>query len=163
MTMLVTHKRTKPTGQSSSIYFLGVLSRLKKRRVHELNLTCSEQSIVAIGEFGLDYDRVQFCPVEVQKKCFEKQFELCAVKPQLPLFLHLRGAACDDFVEIIKVRSILNFRRRLSSFLFLETSPPIPRWSRAQFRRTTGSASASVGFEFGNWHQWLQPQDTTEP
>lgn len=59
---------------------------------------------MALGEFGLDYDRTQFCPVEVQKKYFEKQLELCAIAPKLPLFLHLRGAlACDDFVEILKV------------------------------------------------------------
>jgi TatD DNase family protein len=59
---------------------------------------------VAIGEFGLDYDRTQFCPVDVQKKYFEKQFELCDIAPKLPLFLHLRGTlASDDFVEIVEV------------------------------------------------------------
>jgi len=26
--------------------------------------------IVAIGEFGLDYDRTQFCPIDIQKKIF---------------------------------------------------------------------------------------------
>jgi len=56
----------------------------------------------AFGEFGLDYDRLQLCPKDVQIKYFERQLDL-AVGLQLPLFLHSRAAA-EDFERILKAR-----------------------------------------------------------
>jgi len=55
--------------------------------------------VVAVGEFGLDYDRTKFCSPEVQRKYFERQLGLCEAT-QLPLFLHCRAAG-GDLVKIL--------------------------------------------------------------
>lgn len=56
--------------------------------------------VVAIGECGLDYDRLKFCPADVQRTYFEKQLDLVD-KYELPLFLHCRNSF-DDFFDIVK-------------------------------------------------------------
>ncbi|PWZ01166.1 hypothetical protein BCV70DRAFT_199530 [Testicularia cyperi] len=55
--------------------------------------------VVAIGECGLDYDRLHFSPACTQRPNFEAQLSL-AKRFQLPLFLHSR-AAHRDFVDIL--------------------------------------------------------------
>ena len=58
--------------------------------------------LVAMGEFGLDYDRLHYCSKNIQLYSFEAQLKLAAsLKPQLPLFLHSR-AAHEDFVRLLK-------------------------------------------------------------
>lgn len=66
-----------------------------------LNLISENPSkVVAIGELGLDYDRLHFCSKETQKVYFERQLAL-AGETKLPLFLHNRNST-DDLIEILE-------------------------------------------------------------
>ncbi|WFD43990.1 hypothetical protein MPSI1_002655 [Malassezia psittaci] len=56
--------------------------------------------IVAVGECGLDYDRIHFASKETQQSAFELQLNL-AQETNLPLFLHSR-AAHSDFVRLLR-------------------------------------------------------------
>lgn len=56
--------------------------------------------VAAVGECGLDYDRLHFCPADTQKRFFEAQFELTR-RFHLPMFLHSRNCA-DDFERIVR-------------------------------------------------------------
>ncbi|RDA92242.1 hypothetical protein CP533_5698 [Ophiocordyceps camponoti-saundersi (nom. inval.)] len=59
-------------------------------------------NLVAFGEFGLDYDRLEFCNKTVQLHSFKTQLKIAALlDPPLPLFLHSR-AAHKDFVALLK-------------------------------------------------------------
>jgi TatD DNase family protein len=78
------------------------------RKQHLLQLTTLAKSnpevITAFGEFGLDYDRLNYASVEDQTKAFEEQLDMAInEKVNLPLFLHMRAAA-DDFIRLIGPR-----------------------------------------------------------
>eukprot|EP01039_Chlorochromonas_danica_P004489 gene4489-4919_t len=73
-----------------------VISELK----HLINEGISEGYIAAIGECGLDYDRLHFCPKELQIIGFQAQLEL-AKEFHLPLFLHDRNTN-GHFLRIIE-------------------------------------------------------------
>ncbi|TKY89087.1 hypothetical protein EX895_001618 [Sporisorium graminicola] len=73
------------------------------QKIKELIVSSSQKEgakVVAVGECGLDYDRLHFSPADVQKRHFATQLKLAA-EVQLPLFLHSR-AAHRDFVDIIQ-------------------------------------------------------------
>lgn len=59
----------------------------------------SHESVVAVGECGLDYYR-NFSPREQQQIAFEQQLAIAADTGK-PVFLHQRDAH-DDFMEIIR-------------------------------------------------------------
>lgn len=63
----------------------------------------SPAAFVAIGEIGLDYDRLTLSPKETQLAYFRAQLQLAAgLKDTPPLFLHSR-AAHEDFLRELKV------------------------------------------------------------
>ncbi len=62
-------------------------------------IACENDKIVAIGECGLDYDRM-FSTKENQIRCLEKHIVL-AEKLNMPLFLHERSGAAD-FIKRFK-------------------------------------------------------------
>lgn len=67
--------------------------------INQLKELLTNTNVVAVGECGLDYDRM-FSEKEVQLKWFEKQIEL-AEEVKKPLFLHERSAA-SDFASVMK-------------------------------------------------------------
>eukprot|EP01083_Nonionella_stella_P076192 207483_1 len=84
-------------------------------------------NVVAIGECGLDYDRVQFCPKDVQLKHFEQHFRLTE-ETGLPMFLHNRSCGMD-LVNLLRenrsrfktgvVHSFTGTKQELDAFLEL--------------------------------------------
>jgi TatD DNase family protein len=75
-------------------------SRASKTDLSKISsLITNNIKIVAIGECGLDYDRLHFATAEQQKPVFLDHFEL-SNRHKLPMFLHSRNAH-SDFVQII--------------------------------------------------------------
>ena len=98
-------------------------------------MIAANERLVAVGECGLDYDRM-FSTKENQIKCLEKHIVL-AKKLGKPLFLHERSAA-DDFVKRFKkhpevcARSVVHCftgdKRTLDQYLSMGFSIGITGW-----------------------------------
>ncbi|GFR79107.1 3'-5' ssDNA/RNA exonuclease TatD [Elysia marginata] len=69
------------------------------RKLVEL-ATSNRDKVVAAGEMGLDFDRLQFSPKESQLTYFEKQLDFVS-ETKLPVFFHCR-AAHQDFCDIVR-------------------------------------------------------------
>lgn len=98
-------------------------------------LITENPKIVAIGECGLDYDRM-FSTKENQIRCFEKHIVL-AEKCKKPLFLHERCAANDmirrlkkhpDICKTSVVHCFTGRRETLEQYLSLGLSIGITGW-----------------------------------
>ena len=63
-------------------------------------------NIVAIGECGLDYARLQFCPKEIQQLGLRAQLEV-AIETKLPLYLHNRESGDDLYGLLLEYKDRL--------------------------------------------------------
>ena len=66
----------------------------------QLEKLANNDQVVAIGECGLDYDRLHFSDAIQQKQVFIRHFEL-ANRTKKPLFLHNRNS-CSDLISILR-------------------------------------------------------------
>lgn len=74
-------------------------SEFHQGSIYELRQLAKQKEVVAIGECGLDFNRM-YSSQKVQEDCFEAQLDL-AKEMDMPLFLHVRDAH-TRFVEIMK-------------------------------------------------------------
>lgn len=84
------------------------LQKLKKLISENKNL------VGAIGECGVDKDRLHFCELETQMAGFKMQFDL-AKEFDLPLFLHSRNCTAE-FMECLPNDSTYRYRGVVHSF-----------------------------------------------
>jgi TatD DNase family protein len=80
-------------------------SQFKDSDLSRMETLISNHKIIAVGECGLDYNRM-FSPKDVQQKVFRQQIEF-AKTHDLQLYLHCRGSrenpedAFNDMIEIL--------------------------------------------------------------
>ena len=90
--------RARPTCFATAGVHPHHASHCDDRTLESLRALAADPKVVAIGECGLDFNRM-FSPAEVQVRWFEAQLELAA-ELGLPVFLHERDAA-DRMLAIL--------------------------------------------------------------
>ena len=75
------------------------LNEIKQQLIKLATKGKASGNVVAIGECGLDYARLQFCPKDIQQLGLRTQLEV-ASRTNLPLYLHNRESG-DDLYEIL--------------------------------------------------------------
>lgn len=76
----------------------------------------------AVGEIGLDYDRLNYSSKEMQMLFFEEQLKIaCMAAPSKPLFLHMRNCAAD-FISILR-KFINGFTDTEDNFNWIQIAP----------------------------------------
>jgi TatD DNase family protein len=103
--------------------------------ISQLNKLCKKESVVAVGETGLDFNR-NFSDPKSQERAFESHIEI-ALDHNLPLFLHERDAAARQ-LEIIRshintlpkavIHCFTGDRKTLFSYLDLDLYIGITGW-----------------------------------
>jgi len=103
--------------------------------IDNLRQLARDESVVAIGETGLDFNR-DFSPRDIQRDLFERQLGL-AIELGLPVFAHERDAH-EAFVEILKplrdaigplvVHCFTGTREELDAYLDLDCHIGITGW-----------------------------------
>ena len=73
--------------------------KVTKKLISIANSGKNSGNVVAIGEFGLDYARQQFCPKDIQLIGLRAQLEV-AIETKLPLYLHNRESG-EDLLSIL--------------------------------------------------------------
>jgi len=73
----------------------------------------TDGKVVALGELGLDYDRIQFCDIETQKAGFLDQLRL-AHQNGLPIFFHSRNT------EWICMKSCCSIKINLARLSYID-------------------------------------------
>jgi TatD DNase family protein len=77
-------------------------------RIQELYDLCidgiQDHTVVAYGECGLDYDRLEFCSKPIQQYYFQQQLLHIALPLNLPLFLHNRNVQDELYITLRNIR-----------------------------------------------------------
>ena len=77
--------------------------------VHGIKALAQDARVAALGEMGLDAERLHFCSMDLQVHAFRAQVHIAKEIGRLPLLLHFRGSPCfNEFVKVLAEAPGLN-------------------------------------------------------